>query len=104
MILYLSGQMSGKKDLNRPLFYRTAKKLRVAGHIVINPPELDKREPKQDWNSCLKRDLKWVVSLADGIATLPNWKKSRGANLEVYVAKAVGIPVHTYQYYLKRKI
>ena len=39
----------------------------------------------------------------DGVATLPGWKKSRGAKLEVYIAKALKWPVHSVAYYLGGK-
>lgn len=99
-ILYLSSPMSGLPDLNRPAFYAAAKRLRVAGYIVINPPELDRREPCNTWEECLQRDLRQLTK-CEGIATLPNWTKSRGANLEIHVGKALSYPVHTVDYWLK---
>lgn len=99
--LYLSGPMTGIKDLNIPAFNRAAKKLRAAGYVVINPPELDRIEKKSTWEGCLRRDLKYVVTCAV-IATLPNWKKSRGANLEIHVGRALSMPVHTVAYFLNR--
>ena len=98
--IYLSGPMTGVKDLNVPAFNKAAKKLRAKGYLVVNPPELDRKERKDTWEDCLKRDLRYVVE-CDAIATLPNWQKSRGANLEIYVGKAVSMPVHTVAYYLK---
>ena len=101
--IYLSGPMTGIKDLNRPLFNREAAKLRRAGYVVINPPELDDFEPEPTWETCLRRDLRILVDQCDRVATLPNWKKSRGANLEIHVARALSMPVHSVRYYLKRR-
>ena len=101
-ILYLSGPMTGIKDLNVPLFNKITRKLRKKGYKVVNPPELDRLERTRTWESSLRRDLKFVVT-CDEIATLPNWKKSRGANLEVYVGKALSMPIHSYKYYLASK-
>lgn len=98
--LYLSGPMTGIKDLNVPAFNKAAKKLRAKGYVVINPPELDRRDKRYTWEECLKRDLQYVVE-CDEIATLPNCKKSRGANLEIYVGRAVRMPVHPVAYYLR---
>lgn len=100
--LYLSGPMTGIKDLNKPLFHRMARKLRSNGYVVINPPELDYRDPQRTWENCLRRDLKFLVT-CDSVAILPRWKRSRGANLEIYVAKALSMPVHTVEYWVKNK-
>ena len=102
MRLYLSGPMTGIKDLNIPAFNKAAKQLRAAGFVVINPPELDRIERKDTWEGCLRRDLKYVVT-CDAVATLPRWTKSRGANLEIYVAKALSMPVHKVAYWLRGK-
>lgn len=99
--LYLSGPMTGIKDLNVPAFAKAAKKLRRAGYVVVNPPELDAIESKDTWEGCLRRDLKYVVE-CDAIATLPRWTKSRGANLEIHVGRALSMPVHTVAWFLER--
>ena len=102
-MLYVSGGMSGLPDLNRPAFNKAAKALRKKGYQVVNPPELDYNEPKRSWEDCLKRDIKHLMKCKE-IATLQGWKKSRGANLEVYIGKALKYPVHPVEYYLKRRI
>lgn len=98
--LYLSGPMTGLVDLNRPAFSKAAKALRKKGYSLISPPELDRNEPQRSWEGCLRRDIKKEM-LCHGVATLPGWKKSQGANLEIYIAKALGMPVHPVCYYLK---
>lgn len=99
--LYLSGPMSGLPDLNKPLFNKVAKQLRRKGYMVINPAELDSREACSTWEACLQRDLR-ALTRCDAIATLPGWKKSRGANLEIHVGKALSYPVHSAKYYLDK--
>ncbi len=100
--LYLSGPMTGLVDLNRPAFRRGAMALRKCGYRVVNPPELDKNEPQRSWEGCLQRDIKQLMG-CQAIATLSNWKKSRGASLEIYIGKALKYPVHTVEYYVKRR-
>jgi len=102
MKLYLSGPMTHYPNLNRPAFYKAARKLRRAGYKVINPPELDAKEPYKSWEGNLKRDLRYLT-MNDAIATLSGWKKSKGANLEIYVARQLSMPVHPVTYYLKHK-
>ncbi len=101
-MLYLSGPMTGIKDHNVPAFDRAATALRAAGYRVVNPPELDMRQPQRSWEGCLRRDISYEMA-CDAIATLPGWKKSRGANLEIYIGKQIKMPVHTVQYYLEMK-
>jgi len=100
--LYLSGPMTGIKDKNFPAFNKASKALRKKGYQVINPAELDMQHPRQTWAECLRRDI--VAEMrCNGIATLPGYKRSRGAQLEVYIAEALNWPVHSVNYYLRGK-
>ncbi len=100
--LYLSGPMTGLKDLNRPAFKKSAALLRRRGFRVVNPPELDGAEPRPSWEGCLERDIRHLTT-CDAIATLVGHKKSRGARLEIYIGKALSYPVHSVAYWLKRR-
>jgi uncharacterized protein DUF4406 len=100
--LYLSGPMTGVKDLNRPAFNAAAKLLRKKGYKVVNPPELDKGEPQRSWSGCLRRDLRYMLE-CDKIALLPRWGKSKGANLEVHVGKQLGYDIHPLKYFLRKR-
>ena len=93
--------MTGLKDHNVPAFTKAAKALRDAGYRVVNPPELDLKDPQRNWEDCLRRDIIHEMGCQE-IATLPGWKKSRGANLEIYIGKQIKMPVHTVSYYLGR--
>jgi hypothetical protein len=100
--LYLSGPMTGVKDNNYPAFFKAAKALRKKGYKVINPPELDKKSPQRTWEDCLRRDIKEMM-YCNAVATLPRWKKSKGALLETYIAKSLKWPIHPVYKYLKRR-
>jgi hypothetical protein len=102
MRVYVSGPMTGLPQNNVPTFNAAARRLRLAGYEVVNPAELDAGEPCNTWVECLRRDLKWLVT-CDAIATLPKWKRSKGANLEIHVGKQLSFPVHTVEYYLNKK-
>lgn len=99
--LYLSGPMTGYVDLNAPAFNAAAKKLRAHGYKVVNPPELDANEHSDTWEGCLRRDIRYLVD-CEAIATLPKWTKSRGANLEIHIGRALSMPVHTVAWFLRR--
>jgi hypothetical protein len=99
--LYLSGPMTGLPKHNYPVFNKATKKLRKKGFKVINPAELDGKKPLP-WSDCLRRDLTEICKRCYAIATIAGWKHSRGATLEVYVAKELDMPVHTVQYWLEK--
>jgi hypothetical protein len=101
-MIYISGPMSGIKHKNFPAFMKAALQLRKKGYQVINPAELDIGEPRDTWEACLRRDIREEMR-CKAIATLPNWKKSRGARLEVYIARKLAWPIHSIEYYLKRR-
>ena len=89
MKVYISGPMTGYPDFNYPAFNAAETWLTDRGHDVLNPA----RHPKQDtWAGYLRLDLADVLT-ADGIALLPGWEASRGAQLEVHVAHSLGIRV-----------
>ena len=88
---YLSGPMTGIKDGNYPAFDRTAKHIRDLGHTVCNPAELGAFEGWQ-WEDYLRRDLRYLLDCRS-IAVMRGWQKSRGARLEVAVARSIGMPM-----------
>jgi uncharacterized protein DUF4406 len=98
--IYISGPMTGVINKNNDSFNRAAFLLRRKGYPVVNPSELDMDQPKSTWAECLRRDIRELMD-CDAVATLPSWQKSKGAGLEVYIAKALGCEVHTVKYYLK---
>lgn len=87
--LYLSGKMAGLPDNGFGYFNSMAASLRGLGYEVVNPAENDE-EPT--WEAYLKKDLASLLT-CDKIAVLNNWKDSRGARLEVYVAQQLKIEV-----------
>jgi len=95
MKIYLSGPMSGAKDLNYPAFHEGAAILREQGYEVINPAEDD--EPDNTWGQNLGADVTIIADEVDGVVVLPGWHKSRGARLEAYTALCCNKPVFDLQ-------
>jgi hypothetical protein len=98
MKLYLSGAMTGIPENNFPAFRAYADHLRRRGFEVFSPAEADEADgtvdkPDTPWSCFLRRDIKALVD-CDAIAMMPGWRKSRGANLEHYVATALGMDVY----------
>lgn len=105
MRLYIAGPMTGLPQFNYPAFFEAEEQLKKLGHVPLNPARNDGEtlaeavqeagtidKPAHSWEWYLRRDIPHAVS-ADGIVVLPGWQKSRGANLEMHIATALGMPV-----------
>ena len=90
--LYLAGKMSGVKNYGYPLFNKMAAELRTRGYQVYNPAEADGGDTSKPFAYYLDKAYRAILS-ADGVAVLPNWKRSNGARSEVLVAQTLGKPV-----------
>lgn len=90
--LYVSGPMTGMPDLNFPAFHEAAAALRAAGYTVTNPAELDAQDAGKTltWEQYMRRDIVALMA-CDGVALLPGWTESRGANLETEIAGRLGM-------------
>ena len=113
MKIYLAGPMRGYPEFNFPAFRAAAAKLRAEGHDVINPAERDTERHGTDISKgnktgdiaeaaaqhgfslrvALGEDLDWICEHADGIALLPGWEQSSGANAEWATAKALSLHI-----------
>lgn len=98
--------MTGLPDFNYPAFFRAEEELARLGHESSNPARNDgdtledaikfsgtQENPSHEWEWYLRRDIPKVVS-ADALLMLPGWQDSRGANLEVHIATALGMPMY----------
>jgi len=86
---YIAGPMTGIENLNFPAFHKAAASLRASGHEVVNPAEIV-TDPTAKWEDCMRADLAQMLGCTH-IALLPNWDKSRGAQLEAHIAHALGM-------------
>lgn len=102
--VYVCGPMTGYPDENRQAFRDAALELRTAGWGVLSPVELDESDGLEgvdearddgEYRDLLRRDI--IRILQEDIAAivvLEGWRDSRGAALEVHVARVLGIPVY----------
>ncbi|WP_181010095.1 DUF4406 domain-containing protein [Ornithinimicrobium sufpigmenti] len=90
-------------NFNYPAFHDAAEQLLDAGYLVLNPADAEDDNPTpgqpQAWEWYMRRALRQVTQ-ADGIALLPLWERSRGAHLEVTVARELDIPRHSVGYWI----
>lgn len=98
--VYIAGPMTGYEDYNYPAFHAAAERWRDAGWQVFNPAEHELPTAEQEATLTpdeiralyMRKDLEWVMA-SDAIAVLPGWQKSKGANVEVAVARILNLPV-----------
>jgi len=108
--LYLAGPMRGYPDFNFPAFDAAAARLRAAGYDVFSPADHDRdlcaatgrTVADLSVRECMAADTAWICACADGIAVLTGWDKSLGANAEVALARAIGIPFDFVSQWLRR--
>lgn len=99
MKLYLAGPMRGHPNDNYAAFEEAARGLRGWGHEVVSPHEGDAAagftpEVDSGTKAYMARDLPLVLS-CEAIVVLPGWRKSAGAQIEVFVARRCGMPLFT---------
>ncbi len=94
---YLSGPMSGIKDHNYPAFTASCILLRDLEWDIVSPQEehpfiKDGDSTLEEWQERLRLDIKLILD-CQGIILLQGWSKSRGAQLECYVALKLGMTI-----------
>jgi len=82
--------MTGYPDHNFPAFNEAARELRAAGYQVLNPADTGEVDG-WEWADYLRIDI-ISVARSDGIALLPGWEASAGADFEVDIAKRLLMP------------
>jgi len=122
--VYIAGPMTGIEYFNFPMFDTFEGIYDKLGYEVFNPAAHDRKllGKSKDWmptendqeggwkawskNATLKplpslrdmlgADLAWIAKYATHIAMLPGWEKSRGANAEWALAKALDLEIAYY--------
>ena len=106
MKLYLAGPMRGRPFYNMTAFVRAGTFLHRRGHEVVSPVDLD-REAGIDFLSAphgtedvsvpiselILRDVQAICDGCEGIVVLPGWEHSKGAQVEVALARFLDLPV-----------
>lgn len=105
--VYISGPISGITNGNREQFAQYTEKFKNLNFEPVNPHTIHSDEFVNDLNTKLENkeitELEyWVAFMkpdiakmmdCDIIAVLPKWETSKGANIEVYIAKSLFMPI-----------
>lgn len=99
MRAYLAGPMRGLPNYNKQAFYEAQLVLESLGYTVFNPHVKDEAEHRHpdDIRNALADDMWWICHQAEILIVLPGWEKSLGATAEMATARALPIPVITYE-------
>ena len=86
---YLSGPMTKYPYANHGSFYLAEALIRNGGvNFVINPATI-KHDKNNGWVDYMIDDLSDMLQHTDTLVLLPGWEKSKGAALEVAIAKRI---------------
>lgn len=102
MKIYISGPMSGYADHNFPAFYDAERKLQSLGFETLTPAGFKQSNP-ESWVSCMKLDIVELMK-ADAVLALPGYERSKGAKIEIGIARDLEMPVYFPPYHLSDKI
>lgn len=88
--IYISGRMTGIKDLNYKKFEKYDKKFKELGYKVENPHEFKENKQEQTWENYMKNDIIRLLK-CDAVAILDDWWLSEGSKLEILIAHKLGL-------------
>lgn len=92
---YLAGPMTGLPKHNYPLFIEATEYLRKRDYIIISPVEcINSEDGAVSWQDCLRKDLVQFL-ICNRIYLLPDWQRSKGTTLELFLATLLGMEVYT---------
>ena len=91
--IYISGQISGIREVAPELFAQAAKFLSSEGWEPVNPYDIDHSGHEETWVAYMRADVKALCD-CDAIYMLNNWKNSRGAQIERSIANHLEMEVY----------
>lgn len=91
--VYISGPMSGLPDNNKPAFHLMEHILSQMACTVLSPARYkDRTEELLDYPEQMRRDIRMVCA-ANKVVVLDQYTGSKGVEVELAVAKAIGLTI-----------
>jgi uncharacterized protein DUF4406 len=95
---YISGPIAGDREKNIAHFIQAAADLRARGYKILSPIEVNagalNPDEEKDWSWYMRRDIEAMMhDDVTGVILLPGWEFSRGAQVELAVAKALAFRI-----------
>jgi hypothetical protein len=97
--VYVSGKITGVKDLNKPKFNAAAVLLKryltdgLYRHVVVINPHCLPDNHDKSWGAYMRECLV-ALCKCERTYVLDDWKKSKGALTEVLVSKIIGVELY----------
>lgn len=98
--IYLCGPMTGIAEFNYPEFNAVAELLQRAGYSVANPAA-NLAPPCGTYVGWIRQAIAQLVSCY-GLAYLDGWEASRGAHIEIRIARDIEIPIMGWREWRRR--
>lgn len=95
MKVYVSGAMTGIKDLNRMAFDKVKFSLEQQGHTVVLPHDVPATKAKMGYDDWMKADVAMMVT-CEVVHMMKGWLNSPGATKEWQIANLLNMTV-TYE-------
>jgi len=93
MKVYISGKITGLAKKESELKFKEASDYIASfGHTPINPVDLFPSNPTWSYADYMREDIRELI-YCDAIYMISNWQTSKGAILELRIAKALGLKV-----------
>ena len=91
MKLYIAGPMTGLPEYNFPAFFAAEAELHTAGYETENPARTGLIDG-YGWTDYMRSGITQLMR-CEGVALLRGWGNSRGARLEVDIARSLDMDV-----------
>lgn len=92
--IYISGKITGLDLADVKVKFQTASdELRRKGWQPVNPLDIEPPVSNPKWNDYMKADIIEMLK-CEAVYALRDWQDSKGATIEVELARVVGMPVY----------
>ena len=93
--IYISGKITGD-PYYQEIFKSEEDRLDSLGYEPVNPAAIV--ASNMSWQNAMKIVLRAML-YCDGVSLLPDWRKSKGAKIEVELARKLGMDVRVSEHW-----